>query len=45
MSELPKDWKIVEFKKCIERDSIPSKIKIKNSEFKEVGKHQKRVGN
>ena len=39
MKNLPEGWEIVEFKKCIEKDSIPSKIKIKNSEFKNIGKY------
>lgn len=35
---LPKNWETKEFKKCLETDSIPSNIKIKNSDFKKQGK-------
>jgi len=37
MKELPKDWRIVDFENCIEKDNTPSKIKLKRSEYLEKG--------
>jgi len=39
MKELPKNWKIMDFDDCIKSDSVPSKIKIKLSNYKEPGRY------